>query len=185
MKFLRFQYHPHFLFNALNTVYFQIDETNEAPRRTIEMLSDLLRYQLYGGSQKVPVQKEIDYLRTYMNMQKLRMSERLRLDVSFSPSLCEQPVYPLLFLPLVENAFKYVGGDYRIDYRMTDEAGKILFEITNSLPPLPPSPSGKKGIGLENLKRRLELLYPEKHSLVVKKEPELYSVKLMIEIDTL
>ena len=85
----------------------------------------------------------------------------------------------------MENAFKYVGGDYRIDYRMTDEAGKILFEITNSLPPLPPSPSGKKGIGLENLKRRLELLYPEKHSLVVKKEPELYSVKLMIEIDTL
>lgn len=185
LKFLRFQYHPHFLFNALNTVYFQIDETNEAPRRTIEMLSDLLRYQLYGGSQKVPVQKEIDYLRTYMNMQKLRMSERLRLDVSFSPSLCEQPVYPLLFLPLVENAFKYVGGDYRIDCRMTDEAGKILFEITNSLPPLPPSPSGKKGIGLENLKRRLELLYPEKHSLVVKKEPEQYSVKLMIEIDAL
>lgn len=183
LKFLRSQYHPHFLFNALNTIYFQIDEKNGAPRRTIEVLSELLRYQLYEGNQKVPIRKEVDYLRNYMDMQKLRMSERLILDAFFSPSLREQPVYPLLFLPLVENAFKYVGGDYRIDCRMSGDAGKILFEITNSLPPLPVSATGKKGIGLENLRRRLTLLYPEKHSLEIRKEPDLYSVKLLIDID--
>lgn len=185
LKFLRSQYHPHFLFNALNTVYFQIDEKNEVPRRTIEMLSDLLRYQLYGGNQKVPVRREIDYLQTYMNMQKLRMSERLKLNVSFTSTLQEQPVYPLLFQPLVENAFKYVGGEYRIDCCMSDKVGKILFEITNSLPPHPIFFTGEKGIGLENLKRRLTLLYPKRHSLTIRKDAEQYSVKLMIEIDVL
>ena len=118
LKFLKSQYHPHFLFNALNTVYFQIDESNKAPRRTLEMISELLRYQLYGGNQKVSILQEIDYLKTYIALRKLRMSERLRLRVEFPPELNELNIYPLLFLPLVENAFKYVGGDYQLDIIM-------------------------------------------------------------------
>ena len=118
LKFLKSQYHPHFLFNALNTVYFQIDESNKAPRRTLEMISELLRYQLYGGNQKVSILQEIDYLKTCIALRKLRMSERLRLRVEFPPELNELNIYPLLFLPLVENAFKYVGGDYQLDIIM-------------------------------------------------------------------
>lgn len=184
LKFLRAQYHPHFLFNALNTVYFQIDEKNKVPRHTLEMLSDLLRYQLYGGNKKVPVQKEIDYLKTYMNFQRLRMSERLVLNVRIPEDLKEQEIYPLLFLPLIENAFKYVGGDYHIDLDMSCEKGKILFSLFNSKPLDAEIKSHRKGIGLENLRRRLLLLYPDKHSLDLQEQPDHFVAKLMIETES-
>lgn len=185
LKFLRSQYHPHFLFNALNTVYFQIDEKNAVPRHTLETLSGLLRYQLYGGTQKVPIQKEIEYLETYMRLQKMRMTERLILNTSFSPSLTDQQVYPLLFLPLVENAFKYVGGTYHINLDMSWQEGCILFEIANSVPEGMTVQSTRKGIGLENLRRRLELLYPDAHQLDINEEPQRFSVKLLIETETI
>ncbi|MDR0982182.1 MAG: histidine kinase [Culturomica sp.] len=166
LKFLKSQYHPHFLFNALNTVYFQIDEKNLLPRRTLEMISDLLRYQLYGGNQMVSVQEEIDYMRTYINLQKMRMSERLQLQVELPSGLERIAIYPLLFLPLIENAFKYVGGAYKLDIRMTWEPDEISFSIRNSVPDIPiPIDPVKKGIGLENLRRRLALLYPGKYVL--------------------
>lgn len=183
LKFLRAQYHPHFLFNALNTVYFQIDEENKQPRRTLEILSELLRYQLYSGNSLVPVKKEIDYLTTYMSFQRLRMSERLVVDAVFSEELKEQPVYPLLFLPLVENAFKYVGGEYHIDLRMEWKRGNIIFDLRNSKPSDLIRNPAKQGIGLENLRRRLALLYPDKHTLEIKDEPKQFIVKLIIGIN--
>lgn len=183
LKFLRAQYHPHFLFNALNTVYFQIDEKNTLPRNTLEMLSDLLRYQLYGGNKKVPVQKEIDYLKTYMNFQRLRMSERLIMNVHISEELKGQEIYPLLFLPLIENAFKYVGGDYHIDLEMSWDKGKILFHIFNSTPLDAERKPPRMGIGLENLRRRLALLYPDKHTLEVQEQPDHFIAELMIETE--
>ena len=182
LKFLRSQYHPHFLFNTLNTVYFQIDEANPAPRRTLEMLSELLRYQLYGGNRKVPVRQELDYLRTYIDLQKIRMSERLHLELTVDPALDEQPVYPLLFLPLIENAFKYVGGAYRIDIRFTGGPGQIALSVSNSLPPPEVRPPHAPGIGLENLRRRLELLYPEHHSLTIRDcDPDAYHIELLLK----
>lgn len=87
LKLLRSQYHPHFLFNALNTVYFQIDEDNEAAIESIDLLSDLLRYQLYDINTKVTVKQEIDYLQTYIKFQQLRMTERLKLELFFDPGL--------------------------------------------------------------------------------------------------
>ncbi len=186
LKFLRSQYHPHFLFNALNTVYFQIDERNEQPRRTLEMLSDLLRYQLYGAAnQQVSVRQELDYLKTYIDLQKLRMSERLQLTTFFDPLLDEQEIQPLLFLPLVENAFKYVGGDYIIEISARLENDKVRFEITNSVPPYADAaPSHREGIGLENLERRLALLYPGRHTFVIDRKETLFGVKLIIDLKT-
>lgn len=180
LKFLRAQYHPHFLFNALNTVYFQIDEKNVLPRRTLEMLSELLRYQLYGENKKVPIQKEIDYLKTYMNFQRLRMSERLVLNVYISEELKEQEIYPLLFLPLIENAFKYVGGDYHIDLNMSWDKGKILFNIVNSIPLDTERKPSRKGIGLDNLRRRLILLYPDKYDLDIQEQQDRFTANLII-----
>lgn len=83
LKFLKAQYHPHFLFNVLNTVYFQIDENNEAPRHTLEQLSDLLRYQLYNDGEKVQVRVEVEYLKQYISLCKLRATKRLQLQVHF------------------------------------------------------------------------------------------------------
>ena len=182
LKFLKSQYHPHFLFNALNTVYFQIDEKNPAPRRTLEMLSDLLRYQLYSDNGRVPIRQELAYLKTYMDLQRLRASKRLKLEVEIHPQLDSQRIYPLLFLPLMENAFKYVQGDYRIRLSICPEPGRVVMRLSNSLPPeagkLPPK---EGGIGLENLRRRLDLLYPDgRHSLRIRQEKEEFKVELSL-----
>lgn len=90
LKFLKSQYHPHFLFNALNTIYFQVDENNKVAKQSIEQLSDLLRYQLYDIEKEVTMEQEINYLRSYIAFQQLRMSERLMLDLYFDPQLKEQ-----------------------------------------------------------------------------------------------
>lgn len=183
LKFLKSQYHPHFLFNALNTVYFQIDEKNELPHRTLEMLSDLLRYQLYGGMETVAIRQEIEYLEIYINLQKLRVNERLILQTDFSPTLKEQRIYPLLFLPLVENAFKYIGGEFHLDVFMAWEEGKIVFEIENSISTEVERKQNKQSIGLENLQRRLALLYPNKHKFEIKKTEKRFTARLIIETD--
>lgn len=164
LKFLKAQYHPHFLFNALNTVYFQMDEDVAAAKASIQKFSELLRYQLYDQQQTVSVSQEIHYLDNFIQLQQTRSSEKLKLEVSFDERLNGQQVYPLLFLPLVENAFKYVGGDYRIRITARVEGPAIRFEVENSVPDeLPIRKEG--GIGLENLRRRLELLYPGRHEL--------------------
>ena len=181
LKFLKAQYHPHFLFNVLNTVYFQIEEQNQAPRHTLEILSDLLRYQLYNAGDKVAIQVEIDYLKRYISLCQLRCSERLQLHTSFDKALKEQQISPLLFIPLVENAFKYVGGDFRIDLIMSRKESKIIFEMMNSKPLDRVHKLSGKGIGLDNLRRRLTLLYPDKHTLEIKDEPDRFIVKLIIE----
>ncbi len=169
LKFLKAQYHPHFLFNALNTVYFQMDENVSEAKKTVEKFSELLRYQLYDQQQTVPISQELHYLQNFIDIQKVRTSERLKLKTHFDTELSGQQVYPLLLLPLVENAFKYAGGDYNIEINAAVHNNVIEFSVINSLPHQL-VPEKQNGIGLENLKRRLELLYPGKHDLVIKKE---------------
>jgi sensor histidine kinase YesM len=180
LKFLKAQYHPHFLFNALNTIYFQMDENIKAAKESIEQFSDLLRYQLYNQHQLVPISRELDYLESYIDLQRKRTSDKLSLTTKFDSRLTEQFVYPLLFLPLVENAFKYVGGKYQIGIEAVLVDKKIRFEAINSLPAEIAS-SSESGIGLENLKRRLELLYPNKHELVLRKNENSFVAILEIE----
>src|SRR6201996_5894235 len=162
LKFLKAQYHPHFLFNALNTIYFQMDEDTAAAKKSVEKFSELLRYQLYDQQQQVPVMREIEYLQSFIDLQKIRSSDRLKLNVDFDKQLNGQLVYPLLFLPLVENAFKFVGGDYNMLIKAELLNEKICFRIENSIPEFKAPVAKSSGIGLENLKRRLDLLYPDK-----------------------
>lgn len=181
LKFLKSQYHPHFLFNALNTIYFQVDEKNKEAKQSIEQLSDLLRYQLYDIEQEVTIEQEINYLRSYLAFQQLRMTERLVLDMYLDPELKEQKIHPLLFQPLIENAFKYVRGEYSIQLEMKLNGNQILFEIKNSISPSQNTNNKKnKGIGIENLKRRLDLLYPNKYNLEIKQTESIFVVKMSI-----
>lgn len=182
LKFLKAQFHPHFLFNALNTIYFQIDETNETPRKTIEQLSELLRYQLYDVNQSVSVRQEFDFILIYIDLQKVRMKETLRLDIAFDPLLKEQKIHSLLLFSLIENAFKYVGGDYWIKIEARLDASKLQFNVTNAIPQIPVSSSKSGGIGLENLRRRLEILYPDKYQFSTTKTSDIYNANLMIEL---
>ena len=182
LKLLKSQYHPHFLFNALNTIYFQIDEENKEAKQSIEQLSDLLRYRLYDIEKEVTMEQEISYLKTYIAFQQLRMNERFVLDMYFDPELKNQKIHPLLFQPLIENAFKYVGGDYRIKLELRLIDSQILFKIENPVSENCVS-DGSKGIGVENLKRRLCLLYPDKHSLETDSTESLFVAKLTIKTD--
>lgn len=188
LKFLKAQYHPHFLFNALNTIYFQMDEDVSAAKRSVEKFSELLRYQLYDQQQTVPVSQEIRYLQNFIQLQQTRTSEKLRLDTWFDERLDGQRVYPLLFLPLVENAFKYVGGDYRLQIRagISDDARTIEFHVVNGVPAVVPAQHvAGNGIGLENLKRRLQLLYPGKHSLTTEKKNGSFTAALTVQYTTI
>ena len=180
LKFLKAQYHPHFLFNALNTIYFQMDEDVTAAKESIEKFSELLRYQLYDQQQTVPVSQEIRYLTNFIQLQQTRSSEKLKLEVVFDERLNGQQVYPLLFLPLVENAFKYVGGDYHIRIEAKVEGPVIRFEVGNGVPErILLKKEG--GIGLENLRRRLELLYPGRHELIAEKKENNFDAVLRVK----
>jgi len=182
LKFLKAQFHPHFLFNALNTIYFQIDESNDVPRKTIEKLSELLRYQLYDVNHSVSVAQEFSFLYTYIDFQKVRMKDSLRLEISFDPQLKDKKIHPLLLFPLVENAFKYVGGEYWIKCDARLENNNLYFEIINAIPQTADLKLKRGGIGLENLRRRLDLLYTDKYELHTSKTNDKYIAKLRIEL---
>ncbi|GAA0551066.1 sensor histidine kinase [Chitinophaga japonensis] len=180
LRFLKAQYHPHFLFNALNTVYFQMDEDVGRAKQTIEELSELLRYQLYDQQQTVTVRQELQYLQSYIRLQKSRMNEHLSLDVRFDDALDGQQLYPLLLLPLVENAFKYAGGRYWIRIEARLEQDRLHFHVSNAKPDITVQRKAG-GIGLEHLKRRLALLYPGKHTLTIQDKGQSFLADLVIE----
>ncbi len=183
LKFLKSQYHPHFLFNALNTIYFQMDEDLPGAKKSIEKFSELLRYQLYDQQQRVPVTNEIDYLQSFIDLQQVRSSDKLQMKVDFDKALNGQLVYPLLFLPLVENAFKFIGGEYKLNIGAKLNNSGLIFRVENSIPEFESPATLKGGIGLENLRRRLDLLYPGKHSLNTKKENDTFTAELKLEYE--
>ena len=184
LKFLKSQYHPHFLFNALNTIYFQIDDNNIEAKRSIEILSDLLRYQLYDIEKEVTFEQEINYLQAYISFQKIRMSSRLLLNAYFDPQLKEQKIHPMLFQPIIENAFKYVGGEYKIKIELRIEDNKIEFYVENTTSSIWQKEKHiNPGIGLDNLRKRLDLLYPGKYNFHTEHISDLFIAKLEINIE--
>ena len=179
LKFLKAQFHPHFLFNALNTIYFQMDENTAEAKKSVEKFSELLRYQLYDQQQTVSIAEEIHYLQNFIQLQEVRSSEKLQLSVFFDTKLNGQQVYPLLMLPLVENAFKYVGGAWWLRIEAVMEGRDLRFRVSNAIPgEMPPVKTG--GIGLENLRRRLELLYPGRHCLQTEKKEGQFNAELVL-----
>lgn len=159
MKLLQAQYHPHFLFNMLNTIYFRINEDNQEARDIVEHLSNLLRWQLYPGNDKVDLEREISVIESYIELSKLRFGDRLQLNVNIQNRSEGTKIYPYLLLPLVENAFKHIGGSYQIDINLMCDGKELVLEIKNSVGGNSDRNSSHVGIGMQNLKRRLELLY--------------------------
>lgn len=187
LNFLKSQINPHFLFNSLNSVYFLIDKNNTEARQSLHKFSDMLRYQLYEmNGAKIPVEKEISYLKDYVDLQKLRKDDHFSVSLNYSPQVSGFLIEPLLLVPFVENAFKHVSthtdGNNFIKLDLSRNNGQFAFSATNS------KDEGKttdpySGIGLNNVKRRLELLYPGKHELNIKDENGVYKVDLKLKID--
>ncbi len=189
LQLLKSQYHPHFLFNALNTVYFQIDESNTLAKKSVEQLSELLRYQIYNVDEKVSMEQELAFLKSYIAFQQQRLTERLTVSTDIDEDWTGVKIFPLLFQPLIENAFKYVRGQYEINICLKRQGEKIYFSISNSLsqcnavkPAVPRAEIAGSGAGLSNLKKRLALVYPQSHSLNTKADIAHFSAELMIDI---
>ena len=181
MEFLKGQFHPHFLFNALNTIYFQMDESIQDAKSSVEKLSQLLRYRLYDhGEKKVQLKDEIEYLKSYIDFQKTRKSERLKIHQDFPEAVNGHELYPFLLLPFIENAFKYVTGRMNIDVHISIEDGILNYSCTNTLDGGRMQGNEVGGIGHQNLKRRLEILYPDQHEINFGQEGEMYRANMKL-----
>jgi len=189
LQLLKNQYHPHFLFNALNTIYFQIDETNSLAKNSVEQLSELLRYQIYNADAQVSMLEEITFLQSYIAFQKQRLTERLVVKTEFETDWNGLALYPLIFQPLLENAFKYVRGQQEIVVSLKKDAHKLIFIVSNTLADqpnqiagFPASPAASGGAGLANLRKRLDLLYGDSYTLNTKVAQQRFIAELTITI---
>lgn len=188
LNFLKSQINPHFLFNSLNSVYFLIDKNNTEARESLHKFSDMLRYQLYEmKGNKIPVEREINYLQDYVDLQKLRKDDAFSVSFNCSPTVAGFSIEPLLLVPFVENAFKHVSchaeKENFIRFNLDRQNGQMIFSAENSKDKERTNDT-YSGIGLNNVKRRLELLYPGQHELTIKDEENVYTVNLKIKIDS-
>ncbi|HLZ16045.1 MAG TPA: histidine kinase, partial [Cyclobacteriaceae bacterium] len=183
LAYLKAQVNPHFLFNSLNTVFFQIEKTNIKARETLSKFSDMLRYQLYEcNGNEVSVEKEIAYLRNYVDLQRLRSNDNYFIEFSATDNLNGHAIAPLILIPFVENAFKYVShftdapNEVKIQLHVSDKNFEMRVLNTRSKTGTP-QPGG---IGLKNVQRRLALLYPQRHQLTMIEEDGLFEVNLQL-----
>lgn len=189
LDFLKAQINPHALFNSLNTIYAHIDKQNQTARNILLKFSGLLRYQLYDcGEDKISLDKEIEYIRNYIAFQRIRKEKNLEVEVNLISDSDSYLVAPLLLVILLENAFKFVSSfsdkENKISICLKAEHGRLNFGVHNTTEAIAElaSPFKSGGIGLINLRRRLELLYPGKHSLALKHEGNLYLASLELEL---
>ncbi|MEL7588650.1 MAG: histidine kinase [Prolixibacteraceae bacterium] len=185
LAFLKNQISPHFFFNTLNNIYSLIGFNAEEARHAVLQLSKLMRYLLYDSDQaESKLSDEIGFLSHYIDLMKLRLNDKVELKVSLPRKVPDLRIPPLLFVSFVENAFKH-GVSYRersfIEIRMDVENGRILFYTKNSIGAGTHVPDENSGIGLENVKKRLNLLFPGHHSLKIGQTSDEFNVALTLE----
>jgi len=190
LAFLKNQISPHFFFNTLNNIYSLIGIDTEEARHAVLKLSKLMRYLLYESERaESKLSDEIDFLAHYMDLMKLRLNNKVKLSVSLPENYEELYIPPLLFIPFIENAFKH-GVSYRepsfIDIRMKVEGSRITFFSKNSRGTSSHPGDGQySGIGLENVKKRLNLLFPRSHTLKIEQSAGEFMVELVLETKSL
>jgi two-component system, LytTR family, sensor kinase len=172
LAFLKNQISPHFFFNTLNNIYSLISINTEDSQKAVLTLSRMMRYLLYDSEKgETKLSSEINFMNNYIDLMKLRMSDKVKLSVSFPEVYEDVSLPPLLFISLIENAFKH-GISYReksfIDIGMEVSPEAITFKCNNSVvKPVDEQPNNNSGIGLENLKKRLKLLFPNRHLIEI------------------
>ncbi len=187
LKFLKSQVNPHFLFNALNNIYSQAVLKSDAAPENLLKLSAMLRYVLYDCKEAtVAVGKEIEYLRHFIALNLLKDSRGMNVKASLDESRPNLRIAPMLFIPFVENAFKHSKvedlANGWIDIQLKTEEHAVILEVKNSLPKTAFTKNEAGGIGLENVRRQLELLYPGRYELRIEKGEMAFGVYLKIEL---
>ena len=203
LNYLKAQVHPHFLFNTLNNLYsLTLAQSAQAPNVVLK-LSALMRYMVHDcREEKIPLQQEVQYLVSYIELEKIRFDQRLEISFNVHNDIKGPLITPLILLPFIENSFKHgpsVDTDNAwITIDLMVKEGTLFFKVENSKAPLPasstpstvplPASSGvgpsspSTGVGLKNVERRLALLYPGKYSLEKKDDPEYYGIDLKLNL---
>ena len=181
---LKYQLQPHFFFNALNNIYSLIAFDPQKAQQSVHSLSKLMRHFMQNSDQKqISLAEEVDFLQQYISLMQLRLTDKTTVQVDFPKQLPPLTIAPLLFISLVENAFKHgvsATEATELSFSLRVEENKVIFRSENSIIPKQES-LYSSGIGIENLKKRLTLLYPKKHQYIVEEKDGKYIAQLSIE----
>ncbi len=184
LQFLKSQLNPHFLFNSLNNIYSLAYQKSEKTADAILKLSEIMRYMIYESNDSwVALSKEVDYLESYIELQKLRFKDGASVELTMQGEIDEQRIVPLILISFVENAFKHgVANDPEDPIRIQIIANKKIlhFSITNKKNKTNKDAMG--GVGLNNVERRLQLLYPDRYKLNIVNSATHYTSELMLDI---
>lgn len=188
MEYLKYQVNPHFFMNTLNNIHALVDIDPERAKTTIVELSKMMRHILYEGSKKlIPLTREVEFLNLYVQLMRLRYTRKVHINVDVPPQLPELKLPPLMLIIFVENAFKH-GISYReesfVDIKVRVENKRLLFSCSNSKPTQIQRTNEKGGMGLQNVRQRLELLYDDDYTLDISDGEKTYEVKLNIPMQT-
>jgi len=189
LKLLQGQLHPHMLFNSLNTIYgFSLQKSDKASNLIIN-LSNLLDYMLYHCDvERIPLDKEIEFLDNFIEIEKHKFSEEIDLHIEWPVKTDDYLIAPLVLLPFCENCFKHSKHTKEqkpiITIKSSITDNKLLFEALNSFDP-EQKPVKDGGVGIQNVRERLNLIYPNYHELTISQENNLYIIKLSLELDKL
>ena len=184
LEYLRFQINPHFFMNTLNNIHALIDIDPSKAQETVLELSKMMRYVLYEGDRKgVPLTKEVAFIRTYVKLMQLRYTDKVRIQLDLPTEVPDRQIPPLILITFIENAFKH-GVSYQhesfIEVKMAIEGDSLIFECRNSKAEV--SNEEKGGVGLSNVRKRLDLLYEQNYTLSIHDEPQVYTVELTLPL---
>lgn len=187
LAFLKNQISPHFFFNSLNNIYALIAIDGPQAQQAVEKLSGLMRYLIYESDTKmISLQREFEFTQNYIDLMQQRLTSKVKLDVNIMSDVPDVKIPPLIFIPFIENAFKH-GVSYReeshITIRLKTEKDSIVFECRNSIAQQTERDSiPEGGVGIRNIRKRLDLIYGEAAELNIKTESSTYSVLLLLPI---
>jgi LytS/YehU family sensor histidine kinase len=184
LEYLKYQINPHFLMNTLNNIHALVDIDSEQAKETIVELSKIMRFVLYEGSkQKVSLRREMIFLDNYIQLMRLRVAEQVDISVDIPQVIPDKDIPPLMMITFVENAFKH-GVSYQqhsfIDISIQIADDQLHFHCRNSKVPQGEDRHG--GVGLQNVKKRLQLIYGSTYTLDIKDESETYTVDLTLPL---
>ncbi len=185
LKMLKMQINPHFLFNSLNNIYALSAIDAARTQESISFLSNMLRYVLYECDRPVVfLQKEIDYIENYLKLFSLKSSEKYAIKTTYKVADPMAPIAPMIFIPFIENALKHSHIEKRqgayIEIEVVANSQQIALKVKNTKPQSMIEKDDVGGIGLENVKKRLAILYPNKHALTMNDSKEAFMVDLLI-----